>query len=159
MPITQTIIIDPDKLRAFAAKHGDMKELSLNIGRNVGYISKCVSTGKMARSAFDFMLRTYGAKAEDLTPDPVPEKKPTLNTPPVQHRPGKKDETYWLDLRDMGNYVALALMYGDETVYEARAKVRGGRDAKEVNFVQAVSYAAHMLYKLAEQQELNHGEL
>lgn len=47
------------------------------------------------------------------------------------------------------------MYFQDTEIYSAASKVKGTR---ELDLLQAVSYAAHMMYKFAEQKELNKEE-
>lgn len=45
----------------------------------------------------------------------------------------------------------MSLYFGDEKICEAYSKIKG---PGKLDLMQAISYAAHMMYKLAEQEEL-----
>lgn len=45
----------------------------------------------------------------------------------------------------------MALTFGDQELYAAWSRIKGNT---ELDLLQAVSYAAHLMYKLAEQQAL-----
>lgn len=161
MPKVKTVSIDPVKLSALAEKHGGNAALSELIGRNKYYIRDCIKQEKMGETPFLFLQRTLELPDNALLPDPPKPSLPTvdvlsIDVVPAQRATPKPNRRacYWLDLADNGNHVVLRLMYGDDELFRAAAKVKGGEGADELNFIQAVSYAAHMLYKLAEQKDL-----
>lgn len=66
--------------------------------------------------------------------------------------PPEAEELYSLRLRVSPCRVILRMYFQDTEIYSAASKVKGTR---ELDLLQAVSYAAHMMYKFAEQKELN----
>ena len=143
--------IDRDKLDAFldGKKPFDVDE---SIGKAHGYMRLLRTRLRMSAPAYGLLCRLYGLEENALLPDPPAPEPPAAPAAPKNKRAG-----YWLDLADNETHVCLRLMYGDDEVHVARAKVKGGASAKELDFIQAISYAAHMLYKFAEQDDLEAG--
>ena len=50
-----------------------------------------------------------------------------------------------------GKSLNMSLYFGDEKICEAYSKIKG---PGKLDLMQAISYAAHMMYKIAEQEEL-----
>lgn len=148
MPKINMVEIDPKKLDKFL-EGKNLSEIDDNIGKAHGYMRLLRNRLKMTVASYRLLCRIYNLPEDALTPDP-----PKPEPPAVPPKPNNRRAGYWLDLADNSNHVVLRLMYGDEEVYLARARVKNGETATELNFIQAVSYAAHMLYKLAEQYEL-----
>lgn len=151
MPKIKMVELDPKKLNAFLADK-TLNDVDDSIGKAHGYTSNLRARLKTTAATYGLLCRTYGLAEDALLPDPPapePEPKPEAPAKPANRRSG-----YWLDLADNGNHVVLRLMYGDEQVQIAKARVKGGEGAKELDFVQAISYAAHMIYKFAEQDDL-----
>ena len=145
------ITIDSEKLEAFL-KGKNLGEVSASIGKSSGYIGNLRTRLKMPAATFWLLCRVYGLRESDLLPPP-PKPKPSVPAAPNTAQPNRR-AGYWLDLADNGDHVLLRLMYDDEEAYKAKARVKGGQTAKELDFIQAVIYAAHMLYKLAEQDDM-----
>ena len=58
---------------------------------------------------------------------------------------------YSLSLQVHPDKVFLALYFNEQEMYHAYSKIKG---TEEHDLVQAISYAAHMLYKMSEQEYL-----
>lgn len=155
------IDLDAKKLDAFL-KGKNQQEVSVSIGKNFNYMHSLRTRLRMPTATYRLLCRIYDLKEGDLQPDPPEPELPALEVeqltfiPKTENKPKPKAkrECYWLDLADNGNHVVLRLMYGDDELFRAAAKVKGGEGADELNFIQAISYAAHMLYKFAEQKDL-----
>ena len=65
--------------------------------------------------------------------------------------PQQKSDMYWLDLKYSHDRLKVQVMFGDEVIVGANAYIKG---ESELDFVKAISYAAHMCYKFAEQTTL-----
>ena len=64
-------------------------------------------------------------------------------------RPAFQPYGITLDVRK--EKLRMALTFGDKELYAAWSRIKGDT---ELDLLQAVSYAAHLMYKLAEQNQL-----
>lgn len=137
------IKINSQALRDYLAQR-DMKfnELSKAMGRTPSFVSAFLRNGSLSAAGYKALCNTlgvsYGTFKEDNTPSPAP------------------SDAYRLNLIYSDSKVLVQLMRGDQVVSGAWALVK---EQTNVGFIQAISYAAHMMYKFAEQDGLNKEEL
>lgn len=102
----------------------------------------------MPRAVYDLIVRLYELPEDIFLPDDEEAEEPA---PVVSTREG-----YWVDLQIRANKVCFTLNFSsngaDIEVGHAWSKIKSGR---ELDLVQAISYAAHMVYKIVEQQNLS----
>lgn len=86
-----------------------------------------------------------------------------MTLPPLIARekiiPKSEEQTdfgYSIRMNITPSVLTMTLFFGEEVVYIARAKIKGNR---QIDLAQAISYAAHMIYKFAEQKHLENGEV
>lgn len=128
---------NPHELRSHLKDHGmTMTELSQKMRRCSGFISYALSRGYMSDPAYDAMCMALG----------VPYGTFTTPSPAV----------YKLNLAYSDSKVLVQLMCGEEVVIGAWAIIK---DHSKLGFIQAISYASHMMYKFAEQSDLNKEDL
>lgn len=138
------IKINSQALRDYLAQR-DMKftELSAAMGRTPAFISAVLGKGSVSAAGYKALCNTLGVsygtfREENITPSPAP------------------SDAYRLNLIYSDSKVLVQLMRGDQVVSGAWALVK---EQTNVGFIQAISYAAHMMYKFAEQDGLNREEL
>lgn len=124
--------IDPERLRNFAAKNGGLKHISLQLGYSRSYLSNVADYGRMRLSVARQLSAMYGVP-EDFFRAREPEK-------PKAAAPQAGQTGYALLLEHDGEKVGSA--------YSRR------KDSSELALTQAISYAAHMIYKFCEQKTL-----
>lgn len=135
--------IDPERLRNFAAKNGGLKHISLQLGYCRSYLSNVADYGRMRLSVARQLSAMYGVP-EDFFRAREPEK-------PKAAAPQVGQTGYALRLQATERQVFLLLEHDGEKVGSAYSK---RKDNSELALVQAISYAAHMIYKFCEQQML-----
>lgn len=135
--------IDPERLRNFAAKNGGLKHISLQLGYSRSYLSNVADCGRMRLSVARQMSTMYGVP-EDFFRAREPEK-------PKAAAPQAGQTGYALRLQATDKQVFLLLEHDGEKVGSAYSK---RKDNSELALVQAISYAAHMIYKFCEQKML-----
>ena len=155
--------IDPDKIRAFVAEKG-VFEVTKMIGKAPNYFHNVCKRRSMPHSVLQAMCAIYTKKPEDFKPDPprgVFEIIPAPDLPPYQRQntvnptPSPMPSIgYALDLRVYPAFVSLALYEDSKMLKSAKAKIKNGEKASQLDVVQAISYAAHMLYKFMEQDAI-----
>lgn len=140
--------ISPERLRLFCSKNGGQKAVSEALGYGKSFVSNALHSGKMSRAANKLLAATYGIPEEFfLAPDPPKTAQPPESKDAQQ---GGRDG-YALRLLTSDKQVFLLLEHDGEKVGSAYSK---RKDSSELALTQAISYAAHMIYKLYEQQTL-----
>lgn len=138
-----SVELNTKELRDYLRKNRiGMVALSRSMGRSDGYMSNVVNgVSSMSRTGYDAMCKALGVEPGVFTkPLPAPAPVPSM---------------YRLNLVYSDSKVLLQLMRGEEVVSGAWAIVK---EQSRLGFIQAISYAAHMMYKFAEQSELNEEE-
>lgn len=139
----QCVKVDPAKLRAWCKETNvTLTEVSREMGHYDSFMSKVVAAGEFPARQFDLFCRLYNVSPEAFKPDEPVE----INT--TADHTGKP---WSLTLDVHPNKVHVGINYCGSEVYGAWSHVK---DNTELGLVQAISYAAHMCYKLAEQKKL-----
>lgn len=126
------------ELNNYLSEHGmTKKELSQVMGRSDGFVSQVALRGTMSVNSYAAMCKTLGVPYGTFIAQPP--------APPA----------YRLNLVYNESKVLIQLMRGDEVVNGAWAIIK---DQSHRGFLQAISYAAHMMYKFAEQDDLSKEE-
>lgn len=135
--------IDPERLRNFAAKNGGLKHISLQLGYSRNYLANAADYGRMRVAVAKQLSAMYGVP-EDFFRAREPEK-------PKAAAPQAGQTGYALRLQATDKQVFLLLEHDGEKVGSAYSK---RKDNSELAMTQAISYAAHMIYKFCEQKTL-----
>lgn len=117
-------------------------DMSAMVGRSPAFISGCIKNGRMLDVTYKMLMERLGLPYETFI-------KPEY--PNVEHTPSTQEGPYSLHLEVHPDKVFLALHFNGQEMYHAYSKVKGD---KELDLVQAISYAAHMIYKMSEQEYL-----
>lgn len=135
--------INPQKMRNVLRDRGlTQTEVSEAIGKSKNYISVCTCYGEISATALQLIGIKYGITEKDI----APEKKKEPEQKPEAHSTG-----FSLSLLVKPDRVRVGISHNGEEIYSAWSRVNGDTETK---LIQAISYAAHMLYKKAEQKEL-----
>ena len=135
------IKVDIPAIKEYVRENGMTQvDVCRRIGRSPNFLCSC--TGDMAEYTYDLLIQVlgveYGAfqKKEKAAPQEV----------------NRGGELYTLGLDVSPERVILRMYFQGTEICKAAAKVKGTR---ELDLMQAISYAAHMMYKFTEQKELN----
>lgn len=140
--------ISPERLRLFCSKNGGQTAVSEALGYGKSFISNALHSGKMSRAANKLLAATYGIpEGFFLAPDPPK----TAQPPEFEGRTAGGQDGYALRLLTSDKQVFLLLEHDGEKVGSAYSK---RKDSSELELTQAISYAAHMIYKFCEQKTL-----
>lgn len=132
----QGIKLNTEGLKYYLAKKGiNAVQLSKGMGRSDNFVSNCIYSGAISQASYRHLCLILG----------VPE-----DTFVLKEEPAKEEYSINMTLGD--GKVGLQLLLGDKKISSAWALCRGESDK---DLLQAVSYAAHMMYKLKQQEELN----
>ena len=143
-----TVQSSPERLRLFCSKNGGQTAVSETLGYGKSFISNALHSGKMSRAANKLLAATYGVPENFfLAPDPPKTAQPPE---PKDAQQGGQDG-YVLRLLTSDKQVFLLLEHDGEKVGSAYSK---RKDSSELALTQAISYAAHMIYKFCEQRTL-----
>ena len=137
--------IDPQKMRNVLRDKGlSQVEVSEANGKSKNYISVCICNGEISTTALELIRIKYGISIKEISPEKKkePEKKPESETSPTG---------FSLSILVKPDRVRVGISHNGEELYSAWSLVKGETETK---LMQAISYAAHMLYKKAEQKEL-----
>lgn len=101
----------------------------------------------------------YEAPKEPVKPEPEPKPEPpktvapeTAPAGPKMHIPAASAETGWQTrIKVQPDKVCMTVYFNGMEVVQGWSKVKGDR---ELDLMQAISYAAHMCYKITEQKKL-----
>ena len=138
---TNMIEIDRNALRDAIAASGKRKaQISRDIGYTDSYINGCLNFGTMRESAAKLLCLQLG----------IPLSKIQKKQPVTPQAAASGTYTARIDVSG-GKSLNMSLYFGDEKICEAYSKIKG---PGKLDLMQAISYAAHMMYKLAEQEEL-----
>lgn len=140
--------ISKERLRLFCSKNGGQAVVSETLGYGKSFISNALHSGKMSRAANKLLAATYGIP-EDFFLAPDPPK--TVQPPEPKDAQQGGQDGYALRLLTSDKQVFLLLEHDGEKVGSAYSN---RKDSSELALTQAISYAAHMIYKLYEQQTL-----
>lgn len=135
--------IDGNALKSYVHSQGmALIDASEKIGRSRNFLSNVCGKGTMLDRAHKLFCETFGLPADSFLirePEPAAESQK------------QKSDMYWLDLKYSHDRLKVQVMFGDEVIVGANAYIKG---ESELDFVKAISYAAHMCYKFAEQTTL-----
>lgn len=143
-----TVQISPERLRLFCSKNGGQTAVSENLGYGRSFISNALHSGKMSKAANKLLAATYGIP-EDFFLAPEPPK--AAQPPETKGAQQGGQDGYSLRLLTSDKQVFLLLEHDGEKVGSAYSK---RKDSSELALTQAISYAAHMIYKSCEQKTL-----
>lgn len=141
MPKTNMQKFNVEKAAAALEKCGmSSSEVSRRMGRCVNYVTSTLKKGVMPPAALSVFCNLVGVSVDDLTKAPHSH---TVTRPVCQ--------PYGIALDVRKDKLRMALTFGDQELYAAWSRIKGDT---ELDLLQAVSYAAHLMYKLAEQNQL-----
>ena len=119
-----------------------MKEVSHRIGRGDTYLSAAIRRGVMSAAAIPLLAKELDVPREDL----------------ILHQEEQKTccakdavNQYAAQIEVSKTKLHMTLLFGGRELYSAYSRIKGD---SELDLMQAISYAAHLMYKLAEQEEL-----
>lgn len=135
--------IDAERLRRFAAKNGGLAHISRQMGFGASYLSTVIARQKMRQSTANQLSAMYGVPVDFFRAREPEKPKATI--------PQGGQEGYTLRLAATERQVFLLLEHNGEKVGSAYSK---RKDSSELALTQAISYAAHMIYKFCEQRTL-----
>lgn len=135
--------IDPNKMRNVLRDRSlTQAEVSEAIGKGKNYISCCICTGAISTTALQLIGVKYGITEMDIAPEKKKE---------PEQKPEAPSTGFSLSLLVKPDRARFGISHNGEELYGAWSFVKGNT---EKNLLQAISYAAHMCYKKAEQREL-----
>ena len=115
-------------------------DICKRIGRSPNFL--CSSTGDMADYTYELLISALGVERDFFKKKESPKQQEA-------HRGG---DLYTLGLEVSPDVVVLKMYFQWTEICRAASRVKGTR---ELDLMQAVSYAAHMMYKFTEQKELD----
>nr|DAU35991.1 MAG TPA: SOS-response transcriptional repressor [Caudoviricetes sp.] len=138
--------INAEAIRRHCVASGyTMADLARRMGRTQSYFSNCLSRGSISASAYPLLVEVAGVDPAAFLARETPPKTEAQHAPP---QPGGR---YSLTLQTKPDRIRLALCDGAKEISYAWSKLRG---SSELDLAQAISYAAHLIYKFSEQRTL-----
>ncbi len=142
MKSKKLVKIDSGKVRAAIAEMGKpMSVVSYELGVSSCYMSRACVNGEMSETVFNLFCLLYDLNCNDF----IAHEEQTNNAASDQQ------EGYHMRLSVTPTIVTVTAMFGNEVMYIGRSKVKGN---SELDLMQAISYATHMIYKASEQKAL-----
>lgn len=135
--------IDAERLRRFAAKNGGLAHISRQMGFSENYLSTIINWQRMRQSTANQLSAMYGVPEDFFRARDTEKQKAAA--------PQVKQMGYALRLQATDKQVFLLLEHDGEKAGSAYSK---RKDSSELALTQAISYAAHMIYKFCEQKTL-----
>lgn len=117
-------------------------DMSAMIGRSKNYVNRSIQNGRMLDAAYKILLERLGLPFDTFI---------KKDAQKAERAPAASGLPYALSLEVHSDKVFVALQFNGHELYHAYAKIRGDT---EHDLVQSISYAAHMLYKMSEQEYL-----
>ena len=122
------------------------RQVSMDLGRSEAYLSGIVSRKKAPKSMLPILAQVLDIPVKRLTESQHP--KSSL-------APEQAAQRYHTEIQVWPDRLRMVLFFGDQELRSVYSKIKGDT---ELDLMQAISYAAHMLYKLAEQEALRKRE-
>ena len=135
------IQLDSNATRDAISESGkNFSQVSRDLGYSDAYVSYCIKAGRMKEAAAKLLCYQLNIPLSRI-------QKKQATTPQTA---ASGSYTARIDVSG-GKSLNMSLYFGGEKVCEAYSKIKG---PEKLDLMQAISYAAHMMYKLAEQEEL-----
>lgn len=132
--------INAEAIRRHCVASGyTMSDLARRMGRTQSYFSNCLSLGSISASAYPLLVEVAGVDHDAFLARETPPKTEAQHEP----QPGGR---YSLTLQTKPDRIRLALCDGGKKISYAWSKLRG---SSELDLAQAISYAAHLIYKFS----------
>ena len=124
------------------------KEISEIIGREESYLTSVLKKGRIGFTPYKMLLRTFNLPDGSFLPKP---EMPVCQEVIIEAEPERKG--YSLDMQVFPEKLRLALLFNGLEIKYCYVKILGDT---ELDLMQAISYAAHMLYKYAQSDTLEY---
>lgn len=137
--------INAEAIRRHCVASGyTMADLARRMGRTQSYFSNVLARGSISASAYPLLVSVAGVDHDAFLARETPPKTEAQHAP----QPGGR---YSLTLQTKPDRIRLALCDGGKEISYAWSKLSG---SSELDLAQAISYAAHLIYKFSEQSSL-----
>lgn len=122
------------------------RQVSMDLGRSEAYLSGIVSRKKAPKSMLPILAQVLDIPVNRLTES---------QNPKTSLAPEQAAQRYHTEIQVWPDRLRMVLFFGDQELRSVYSRIKGDT---ELDLMQAISYAAHMLYKLAEQEALRKRE-
>lgn len=138
--------INAEAIRRHCVTNGcTMTDLARRMGRTQSYFSNVLARGSISASAYPLLVSVAGVDYDAFLARETPPKTE------AQRATTHPDGQYSLTLQTKPDRIRLALCDGGKEISYAWSKLRG---SSELDLAQAISYAAHLIYKFSKQRTL-----
>lgn len=139
--------IDAKKTKAIIKKKKlTAARISRALGMHENYLTVCIQRGRMRCLFFNAFCKTYDINPDDIISKPAIPEEFTENVSKAIDQNGLH-----IDLQINDNKLKLTLLNNSEEMYHANAIMQGDDD---VALTKAINSATFMIYKLAEQKQM-----
>ena len=139
------IQLDTDAMKNYMKSHGiTAHTMSAMVGRSKTFIYSCIQNGHMLDASYKMLMERL-----DLPYDAFTVRNPAAAK--SKCGPSPSQGPYSLYLQVHPDKLLLSLRFNEQEMYSAYARIKGGT---ERDLLQGISYAAHLIYKMSEQEYL-----
>lgn len=122
------------------------RQISTNLGRSEAYLSGIIRRRKMPKAMLPVLAQALDMPIKRLT---------EVQEPKTSRAPEQAAQRYHAEMQVWPDRLRMVLFFGDQELHSVYSKIKGDT---ELDLMQAISYAAHLMYKLAEQEALKKQE-
>lgn len=120
------------------------RQVSMKLGRSEAYLSGIIRNKRAPKSMLPVLAEALEIPVARL-----------LEQEQGKRSPQQAAKKYRADMEVTSDRLRMVLSFGDQELYSTYSRIKGDT---ELDLMQAVSYAAHLMYKLAEQEALKKQE-
>lgn len=120
------------------------RQVFIKMGRSEAYLSGIIRYGRLPKSMLPVLAEALETPVARLLDQGEPAKTPQSAV-----------KRYHAEMEVSSNRLHMTLYFGDQELYNTYSKIKGNT---ELDLMQAISYAAHWMYKLVEQEVLRKQE-
>ena len=138
------VSVDPDKVKTWLKNKGlTAAQVSTASGKSERYLSNCLQHREIPLTQVQLQLleALYGLKVDDIA----------QTAPPEETSKSKNCAGYQVAVNVYPQAVKFTILFEGKQIQCAWSRIK---DYSEVSLFQAISYAAHMCYKLREQKAI-----
>ena len=137
---SKKVSVDPDKVKTWLKDKGlSAAQVSTASGKSEKYLSNCLQNREIPLTQVKLLEALYGLKLEDVAPAAPSE------------GDSKNEAGYQVAVNVYPKAVKFSILFEGKQIQCAWSRIK---DRSELSLFQAISYAAHMCYKLQEQKAI-----
>lgn len=139
---SKKVSVDPDKVKTWLKNKGlTAAQVSTASGKSERYLSNCLQNREIPLTQVQLLEALYRLKVDDIA----------QTAPPEETSKSKNCAGYQVAVNVYPQAVKFTILFEGKQIQCAWSRIK---DNSEVSLFQAISYAAHMCYKLREQKAI-----